>query len=371
MGEPLRVGIVGCGSISAQYLRTLTAADETAVVAVADLVPGRAERAAATYGARAFSVDEIYGLDEVEWILDLTPPASHEDVALAAIGKGLSVYNEKPLCATVAAARRVLEAAAAAGVAVGSAPDTVLGTGVQTARATLDSGAIGRPVFATATMAIAGHELWHPAPDYYYAPGGGPLLDMGPYYLTALIALLGPVTAVYGAGRRTRDERTIHSGTRTGERIGVTVDSHITAICEHASGALTTLVMSFDAAASQAAPIEVHGEGGSMAVPDPSWFDGVVQVHHVGGAWETISPSAGYLGGGRGLGLIDVARSADRRTGRASAELGFHVLDVMSSILLSAHDGQRRVVSSTCTVPAPVPLTELAHVQTGAAGQSA
>ncbi|NDL60956.1 gfo/Idh/MocA family oxidoreductase [Phytoactinopolyspora sp. XMNu-373] len=365
------MGIVGCGNISAQYLRTLTSADETSVVAVADLDADKAAHAAATYGARAFSVDEIFGVDEIEWILNLTTPAAHEDVSLAAIGQGLSVYNEKPLCATVAAAQRVLEAAHAAGVAVGSAPDTVLGTGLQTARATLASGAIGRPVFATATMAVPGHELWHPAPDFYYAPGGGPLLDMGPYYLTALVTLLGPVAAVYGAASRTRDERIISSGPRKGERIGVAVDSHITAICEHASGALTTLIMSFDAAASQAARIEVHGEEGSMAVPDPNEFHGAVQVHSVGGTWEMVTPSAGYTGAGRGLGLIDIARSADRRTGRASAELGFHVLDVMSSILRSADDGQRRMVSSTCTVPDPVPLTELSYARTGGAGQRA
>jgi predicted dehydrogenase len=353
------MGIVGCGNISAQYLRTLTAADETTVVAVADLDPDKADHAAAMSGARAFSVDEIYGVDEVEWILNLTTPANHEDVSLAAISQRLSVYNEKPLCATVDAAQRVLDAAAAADVAVGSAPDTVLGTGLQTARATIDSGAIGRPVFATATMASPGHELWHPAPDFYYAPGGGPLLDMGPYYLTALVTLLGPVTAVYGAGSRTRDERIINSGPREGERVGVAVDSHVTAICEHASGALTTLVMSFDAVASRAAPIEVHGEEGSMAVPDPNQFDGAVQVRNIGQDWETVSPSAGYAGGGRGLGLIDVARSVDRRTGRASADLGFHILDVMSAILVSAKEGQRHLISSTCAVPDPVPLTKL------------
>jgi predicted dehydrogenase len=361
VGEPLKIGVVGCGTISGQYLETLTAARETAVVAVADLEPALAERASAASGAPAVGVDEIYGLNDIEWILDLTTPASHEDVSLAAINKGRSVYNEKPLCATVPAARRVLHAAEAAGVVIGSAPDTVLGTGTQTARATLESGAIGRPVFATATMAVAGHELWHPAPDFYYAPGGGPLLDMGPYYLTALVTLLGPVTAVYGAGSRTRSKRTINAGPRAGEQIDVMVDSHVTAICEHASGVLTTLIMSFDAAASRAMPIEVHGEEGSMLVPDPNVFDGVVQVHTTGKEWETVRPSAGYVGGGRGLGLIDVARSADRRTGRANAEIGFHVLDVMSSILRSAQDGDRHVVMSTCSIPAAVPLTRLSN----------
>lgn len=359
MGEPLRVGVVGCGSISAQYLTTLTAAAAVEVVAVADIDPARAETVARTYGTRAVATSEIYARDDVEWILNLTTPAWHEEVALTAIANGRSVYTEKPLCASLAAAGRVVATAQDAGVALGVAPDTVLGTGLQTARSVLDAGTLGRPVFATATMATAGHELWHPSPDFYYAPGGGPLLDMGPYYLSALVTLLGPVTAVHGAGSRTRDERTIATGPRAGERIRVTVDSHVTAILEHASGALSTIVMSFDAPASTAPRIEVHGEAGSMVVPDPNRFDGDVLVHAVGSAWEPVAPTAGYVGAGRGYGLIDVARSHDRRTGRATADLGFHVLDTMEAVLRSATEHTRQPVASTCAVPPAVPLTDL------------
>ena len=359
MGEPLRVGIVGCGTISTQYLATLTATDDVTVVAVTDLDAARAEAVAQRYGTRAVGISEIYALDDVEWILNLTTPARHEEVALAAIASGRSVYTEKPLCSSLVAAERVATAGRDAGVALGVAPDTVLGTGVQTARSVLDAGTLGRPVFATATMATAGHELWHPAPDFYYAPGGGPLLDMGPYYLSALVTLLGPVAAVYGAGSRTRDDRTIASGPRAGERIGVTVDSHVTAILEHDSGALSTIVMSFDAPASTAPRIEIHGEAGSMVVPDPNRFDGDVLVHAVGGTWQPVAPSAGYIGAGRGCGLIDVARSHDRRTGRATAELGLHVLDTMETVLRSATEHARLEVASTCRVPPAVPLTDL------------
>lgn len=359
MGEPLRVGVVGCGNISDQYLTTLRSAPDVDVVAVTDRDPDRAARAAQTYGVRAVGATEIYGLDEVEWILNLTTPAVHEEVALTAVEQGLSVYTEKPLCATVASARRVLQAATMARVALGCAPDTVLGTGVQTARIGLERGAIGRPISATATMASPGHELWHPAPDFYYASGGGPLLDMGPYYLSALVTLLGPIVAVYGAGSRTRDERVIASGPRAGERIPVTIDSHVTAILEHASGVLSTLVMSFDAPATRASNIEVHGEGGSMLVPDPNQFAGDVLVHPVGGEWAVAAPSAGYSGAGRGCGLVDIARSTVRRTGRASAELGFHVLDTMETVLRSAAQRQRLKVTSTCAISSAVPLSAL------------
>lgn len=359
MGEPLRVGVVGCGNISDQYLTTLMRADDVLVVAVADQDPTRAARAATIYETIAVEATEIYGLDEVEWILNLTTPAVHEEVSRTAVEHGRSVYTEKPLCATVAAAERVMQAASAAGVALGCAPDTVLGTGLQTARAVLDQGVIGRPVSATATMAVPGHELWHPSPDFYYAPGGGPLLDMGPYYLSALITLLGPVSAVYGAASCTRHERVIAAGRRAGERIPVTVDSHVTAILEHASGALSTLVMSFDAPGTRASKLEVHGELGSLIVPDPNHFVGEVLVHPVGGEWDVVPSSAGYVDAGRGCGLVDVARSADRRTGRASAELGFHVLDTMETVLRSAAERQRLEVRSTCAVPSAVPLSAM------------
>ncbi|ADG74093.1 oxidoreductase domain protein [Cellulomonas flavigena DSM 20109] len=359
MGEPLRVGVVGCGVISEQYLTTLVGAAEVDVVAVADVDRTRADVTAQRRGLRAVDLPELYALDGLEWVLDLTTPAAHEQVALDAIAHGRSVHNEKPLCSTVAAARRVLEAAGAAGLAVGGAPDTVLGTGVQTARAAVEAGAIGRPVAATATMACGGHEAWHPQPDFYYAPGGGPLLDMGPYYLTTLVHLLGPVTAVQGVATRPRTHRTIGQGPRAGEQVPVDVATHVTALVEHASGAVTTLLMSFDAPATTASPIEVHGEEGSLLVPDPNRFDGDVRVHARGDEWRTLPVSAGYAGAGRGVGLVDAARSADRRTTRASADVALHVLDTMETVLRAADARTRLEVATTCDVPPLVPLTDL------------
>ncbi len=359
MGEPLRVGVVGCGVISDAYLTTAARTPDLDVVAVADLDRTRADTVADRHGLRAVDLGDLYALDGLEWVLDLTTPAAHEAVALDAVTHGLSVYNEKPLCATVEQARHVVRVAGAAGVSVGGAPDTVLGAGVQTARAAIEAGAIGRPVAASATMACGGHEAWHPHPDFYYAPGGGPLLDMGPYYLTALVHLLGPVAAVQGVATRARGHRTVGRGPRAGEQVPVHVATHVTALVEHTGGATTTLVMSFDAPASLARPIEVHGEDASMLVPDPNGFDGDVQVHARSDSWRTLPPSAGYLDGARGAGLVDAARSADRRTTRASSDVALHVLDTMETILRAADAGTRLVVASTCDVPPLVPPSTL------------
>lgn len=200
-GTPLNVGIIGCGTIVGQYLASLRRLADVELVAVADLDADRARAVAKEWDGdvRAVTVDELLAAEDVDLVLNLTIPAAHAEIALKAIAAGKHVYGEKPLAATTDEARQVLEAARQAGVVVGCAPDTVLGTGIQTARKAIDDGLIGSPVAATATMVTPGHERWHPNPDFYYAPGGGPLLDMGPYYITALVTLLGPVTSVIGA----------------------------------------------------------------------------------------------------------------------------------------------------------------------------
>ena len=207
-----------------------------------------------------------------------------------------------------------------AGVRLGCAPDTVLGTGTQTARAAIDAGLIGRPFAATAVMVTPGHERWHPNPDFYYRAGGGPLLDMGPYYVAALIHLLGPVRSVIGAAGRPRAERVIATGPRAGERIPVEVDTHVTGILEHDGGALSTLTTSFDGIATTAAPIEVHGERGTLAVPDPNRFAGDVRLAALDGApgWQRLEPSAGYVDAARGVGLLDFVAAGRARAPGAS-----------------------------------------------------
>ena len=348
------IGIVGLGVISRQYLDTLLPASSVRIAAVADLDLPRAEAAAeAIPGCRALTTAELLSDPGIRTVLNLTIPAAHAEVALAAIAHGKDVYGEKPLAATFADAARITDAAAAAGVRVGGAPDTVLGTGVQTARAAIDGGRIGRPVSASAMWISAGHESWHPQPDFYYREGGGPLLDMGPYYVTSLVQLLGPVTAVSGAGSRSRDARMIGSGPRAGESVPVEVDTHLTGILHHASGAISTVTMSFDGVRSTAAPIEVHGVDGSLIVPDPNNFAGDVQLHARGGSWETLQPSAGYVDSGRGIGLLDLVAGE----GRASGAMALHVLEIMTALAASAASGVRESLRSTVERPALVPLT--------------
>jgi predicted dehydrogenase len=362
VGKPLKVGIIGCGAIIAQYLASFRRLGDIQLVAVADLDPARAQAVAEQYeGVRAVSVESLLAADDVELVLNLTIPAAHAEVALKAIGAGKSVYGEKPLAATTGQARKVLDAAREAGVVVGCAPDTVLGTGIQTARKAIDDGLIGAPISASATMVTPGHERWHPNPDFYYQPGGGPLLDMGPYYVTALVTLLGPVVSVIGAASHTRDERTIGSGPRQGEKVPVNIDSHVTGVLVHASGALSTLVMSFDAVKSKSPNIEIHGERGSLVVPDPNHFDGDVQLFALGAdAWETLPVSAGYVDAGRGFGIADLASTPQGTEPRAGGTLAYHVLEVMESVLESAHTGSTVPITSTVGRPESVELTVLA-----------
>lgn len=361
MGEPMRVGIVGVGTISGQYLTTIDSLVELELVAVSDLDMARAEAAAAARpGVAAESSDDLVRRDDIDVVLNLTTPAQHLGVALAAVEAGHHVYGEKPLAMTTEEGRRVLDAAEAAGVVVGCAPDTVLGTGIQTARSAIDDGLIGRPISATATMVTPGHERWHPAPDFYYEPGGGPLLDMGPYYLTALVTLLGPVVEVTGMSSRMRDSRVIAQGDRAGAVIPVTIDSHVTALLRHASGALSTLVMTFDAVATRSANIEIHGESGSLVVPDPNHFSGTAELRRLGDeGWRALEPSAGYVDGGRGIGLVDLARTPRGAAPRASGELALHILDTMEAILTASREGRARSVRTVVDRPAAVPLTTL------------
>lgn len=354
MGEPHGIGIVGLGVISAQYLKTLEAHPAVRIAATADLDLTRAAAVADRFpGCRALTVEELVADPSVQTVLNLTIPAAHADVALAALRNGKDVYGEKPLAASLADARAVMRAAESAWV--GCAPDTVLGTGIQTARAVVDAGGIGRPVAATATWVSPGHEAWHPHPDFYYREGGGPLLDMGPYYLTSLVHLLGPVTRVSGGSSRPKDVRRIATGPRAGEEVPVEVDTHVTGVLEHVGGALSTVTFSFDAVDSGAAPLEVHGETGSLSLPDPNLFEGEVSVRRAGDAgWSPVTERAGYENAGRGIGLLDHITG---RGSRASGEIALHVLEVMTALLDSAREGRRIELTTTAQRPPLVPFT--------------
>lgn len=358
MGDAPRIGIIGVGVISGVYLETLSARSDVEVAAIADLDMTRATTVAAGIaGARALEVPALLADPGIDVVLNLTIPAAHADIALAAIAGGKHVYGEKPLAVDFASGRRVMDAATAAGVRLGSAPDTVLGTGTQTARAVIDEGRIGRPIAATAVLANAGPESWHPSPDFYFLPGGGPLLDMGPYYISALVNLLGPVTAVVGAASRMRGERVIGSGPRAGERIPVDVDTHVTGILEHAGGALSTLTTSFDSVKSGAAPIEIHGETGSLSAPDPNMFSGDVLFCPLGSSeWERVGDRAGYVDAARGIGLLDMLAAKTEAEVRASGRLALHTLEVMTAVLASARAGARVELETTVDRPPIVPL---------------
>lgn len=354
MGKPHGIGIVGLGVISAQYLDTLGDHPDVRIAATADLDRSRAEAVASRFPhARALTVDELVNDPAVDTVLNLTIPAAHAEVALSALSAGRGVFGEKPLAADFGDARRMVEGAGDAWL--GCAPDTVLGTGVQTARAAVDGGLIGRPVSAVATWVSPGHEAWHPHPDFYYRPGGGPLFDMGPYYLTTLFHLLGPVARVAGASSRPRSTRVIGSGPRAGEEIPVDIDTHVTGILEHADGGLSTVTFSFDAAGTEAAPLEVHGETGTLSVPDPNLFDGEVRLRRPGNpAWTAVTDRAGYEGAGRGIGILDrVATGSDRVDGA----IALHVLEIMTALTESARTGARIELTTRPQRPALVPFT--------------
>jgi predicted dehydrogenase len=356
-GDPVRVGLVGCGYISGRYLQNASLFPEIEVVACADAAPERAAGQAAQYGVPAVrTVPELLADPEIEVILNLTTPDAHASSAQAALDAGKGVYNEKPLAIALEDGERLLETARARGLRLGAAPDTFLGGGLQTCRRLIDEGAIGEPVAATAFMLIPGHERWHPQPDFYYQPGGGPLFDMGPYYLTALVSLLGAVRRVTGSARATFPQRIIRSEPRAGERIAVEVPTHLAAVLDFASGPIATLVTSFDVWASKAPKLEIYGSEGSLSLPDPTTFAGPVRIRGADDdTWRVVPVTRPYTKNSRGLGLADMA--AGLRSGlphRASGELAYHVLEVMHAVETASRENRHVEIASTCERPAPL-----------------
>jgi len=356
MGRPLNVGVIGVGNISAQYFANFPSLPGLKLIAVADVNEARASEVAAEQDVEAVSVDTLLADPRIDAVLNLTIPAAHVAVGTRALEAGKHVFGEKPLALDTAEAGRMLQLATTRGLRVGSAPDTVLGTGIQTARQVLDAGMVGEPVAAAVHWTAPGHELWHPAPAFYYQPGGGPLFDMAPYYLTSLITLFGPVRRVSGVATRSTRERSIATGPRAGTPIPVDVDTHVSAILEHASGVTSTVTVSFDVWASRAPLFEVYGTAGSIAVPDPNRFSDVVGVWTtLEKEWLEVPASAGYSDAGRGFGLADMARAiATDRPHRASGELAFHVLEIMAAVLRAGHE--RRVIELISTAPRPEPV---------------
>ena len=356
MGSALNIGIIGVGTISAQYFAEFPKLEGLHVVAVADIKEARAAEVAAEHDVEVLTVDALLADPRIDAVLNLTIPVAHVDIAMRALRAGKHVYGEKPLALDPEEAAPMLELARERGLRVGSAPDTVLGTGVQTARALLDSGSVGEPVAAAVHWSSPGHELWHPAAQFYYQPGGGPLFDMAPYYLTTLVTLLGPVIRVSGVATRSNRERTIATGDEAGSSVPVNVDTHVSAILEHTNGVTSTLTVSFEVWASRAPLFELYGTKGTIAVPDPNRFSDPVEVWTVDTPdWTKMPISAGYADAGRGVGLADMAHAIETgRPHRASAELAFHVLEIMDAVLRAA--SEHRVVELTSTVARPEPV---------------
>lgn len=356
--RPLRVGVVGVGVISQQYFEHFPALPGLELTAVADLDVDRAGTVGATQGVRGTSVDDLIAADDVDVVLNLTIPAAHAEIATRALEAGKHVYGEKPLAMSTAEAQPVLDLARRSGLRVGSAPDTVLGTGIQTARQALDSGAIGTPVGAAVSWSAPGHELWHPAPAFYYQPGGGPLLDMGPYYLTSLVSFFGPVVRVSGASTRSDRERTIATGAAAGTPLRVDIDTHVVAVLEHANGVVSTVTVSFEVWATRAPLFEVYGTAGTLGVPDPNRFSDTVTIADAATReWRDLPTSAGYADAGRGYGLADMAHAiATDRPHRASGDLAFHVLEVMEAVSTAAREHTVVAVRSRVDRPDTVPV---------------
>ena len=292
-------------------------------------------------------------------VINLTIPLAHATVCLQALEAGKDVYVEKPLAATREEGRKVLELAARKGLLVGSAPDTFLGGGIQTAIKLIRDGWIGTPIGATAFMTSGGHESWHPAPEFYYQKGGGPMFDMGPYYLTALIAMLGPISRVTGSARISYPERTITSQPKFGQKVKVEVPTHVAGIMDFAEGPIGTLLTSFDTKGGSTLPrIEVYGSGGTLLVPDPNNFGGTVSIWRAGSKmWSDLPLTHGKAENARGVGAADMARAIQTgRRHRASGELAFHVLEAMHGFHDASEQGAHYAMKSTCDTPDPLPL---------------
>jgi predicted dehydrogenase len=352
----MRVGVIGTGNVSTAYLRASQRFPQIAMAACADLVPELARKRAAEYSLRAESVEALLHDPEIDIILNLTTPGSHVPVNLAALQAGKHVYSEKPFGISVAQARPVIACAAKAGLRVGSAPDTFLGAAYQTARKLIDEGAIGQPLGGWAFFLSSGPESWHPNPEFFYQPGAGPAFDMGPYYVTALVSLLGPVKRVFSITRTPGTERVIGSGARQGQTFAATVSTTVLGLLEFTSGPVVQVGMSFDAPLHEYVPIRLYGSEGAVELPDPNWFGGNVRMVRKGQTWKDVSLSHAYGDSNyRGLGLAEMITSMGGGVPhRASGELALHVLEVLENLTRTEAAASPVLLSTTCSQPRPL-----------------
>ncbi|MET0684258.1 MAG: Gfo/Idh/MocA family oxidoreductase [Solirubrobacteraceae bacterium] len=345
-GTELGVGLMGCGNVSAQYLPNGPRLDALRLVACADVRPQARERVAAEHGLAPCTPEELLERPDVDVVLNLTPPDLHADVALRAIAAGKHVYTEKPLATSVERGRAVLDAAAAAGLLVGCAPDTFLGAGIETLRTALEGGAIGTPAIVHVRMLAPPPERWHPSPAFLYAELAGPLLDLGPYGVATAVALAGPVRRVTALASRPRATGT----TAAGAAFPIAEPTRVVAVLEHDDGVLTTLAVSFDADGAARHGVEVTGSDGTLVGGDPNTFDGPVLVRRPGAADEPLALVSAWRDNARGLGLQDLCRAVrDGTPQRASGALGLHVLEVLLAARTAARDGAAVAIGQPLT----------------------
>ncbi|OFI38525.1 oxidoreductase [Arthrobacter sp. SW1] len=350
------VALIGAGNISTQYLDNLTKFPDLEVVAITDMFPEAAKARAEEYGVELHGTPEL-ALEhpDVEIIVNLTIPAAHAEVGRQAIRAGKHVWSEKPVALDRESGRQLLAEADAAGLRVGCAPDTFLGAGLQSAIRAIRNGEIGRPLSAQTVMQYPGPDLWHPNPEFLFQHGAGPLFDMGPYYVTALVQAFGSARRVAAMGSKAWEVRKVHTGPKEGQEFTVEVPTHVSAQIQFEEGATSHSTFSFQSAYMNFGYVEISGTEGSLLVPDPNNFDGELKIIRPGEDDWTVIPTTGPSNG-RGMGVLDMARSI--RTGvphRATGELAFHVLDTMIAISESVDSGAFVDVASSAPSSEPLP----------------
>lgn len=365
----MKIGIIGCGVISGAYLRGAGRSSRLSVASVADIDASAAGAQAEAFGVRSCTVEALLADPQISLVVNLTVPAAHAEVSGRIIEAGKHVYSEKPLGVSAAEARRLIALAQARGVRIGCAPDTFLGAAHQASRALIDAGVIGTVLSGSMSVLSRGMEAWHPNPDFFFRPGGGPVLNLGPYYVTQLVNLLGPIASVAATSGMGHASRTIGSGPRAGETVPVTTPTSYSALLTFRGGARISFEASWDVWKHQRVPIELYGTEGSLLVPDPNFFGDEPRVSRRGGDWERVDISAYAFGAPnrtlrtgravadhRSIGVVDmVSAIAEGRAHRADAGLALHVLDVLEAIDASASSGAFVEISSTCERPEPLP----------------
>ena len=359
--KPIGVGIVGCGNISGIYLENLANLfHNVTVLAVCDLEEQKAHQAAEKYGIPTVcTFDEMLGMEEISIVLNLTTPAGHYEICKKTLMAGKHAYVEKPLSLSVAQGKELVALAGERGLLLGCAPDTFMGAGIQTAIQAIDNGIIGRVIGATAFMMCHGHESWHPAPEFYYQKGGGPMFDMGPYYLTALVSMIGAVGSVSGMTARAFETRTITSQPKFGTTIPVEVPTHVSGMLRFQNGAVASIITSFDVWGSTLPRIEVYGTRGSMVGPDHNTFGGEVFIKQAFDTeFQKMPLLTCYAENSRGFGVSDMADCLlhHRKTPRASGRMALHVLEIMDALHVSSDEERVIHLSTCCERPAPLPF---------------